>query len=172
MKTTFGINNATFTTCDTNVSAYHCDVTYTSLPKGESILISAFNPAITRNSTFRIKVPNVNVQATSLNGAQIPSDVICANVTDATDCDLFFTTQVTGYSMNYFYLKPIQFSNAATKTSLPFSGATYQINAQQSITVNNFANFTLTYSNGTTNTFPFSLQYNYYSSYEYDGCAA
>ena len=130
MQSTFGINNATFTTCDTNVSAYHCSAIYTNIPKGQSILLSSYNPAITRISVFRVKVPNLHVQATTLNGTSIPTDVICSNVTDATDCDLFFTTQVNGYSMNYFYLKQIQFTNAATKSSLPFAGATYQINAE------------------------------------------
>ena len=89
---------------------------------------------------IRIKVPNGQVQVVQQStGANLPTDVICSNSTDTTDCDLFFKDTFASFSIGYYYLKPSTASNQVTpQTFAP--NTVYSINANQSI-VENFPNY-------------------------------
>lgn len=136
MVNNLGISAQSFATCQNNISAYFCNATYQNLPKGVPVLMSIFNPAEARTSTVRVKVPSGNVQVLNSMGNNIPTDVICSNLTDATDCDLFFTSQFSGYALNYFYLKQTILSNKVAPSVLSkTTPRSISINPNQSITV-------------------------------------
>lgn len=141
MQNNLGISAPSFATCMNNISAYFCNVTYQNLPKGTPVLMSIFNPAETRNSTVRVKVPNGNVQVLSSTGASIPTDIICSNLTDATDCDLFFTSQFNGYTLNYFYLTQTPSNNKVAPIPLTKTAKSVSINSQQTLQVTSFQLF-------------------------------
>ena len=88
-----------------------------------------------RSSIIRLKVPNGNVQVVQQStGANLPTDVICSNSTDTTDCDLFFKDTFASFSTGYYYLKPSSTSNQITPQNLS-PNTVYSINANQSIVI-------------------------------------
>jgi catechol 2,3-dioxygenase-like lactoylglutathione lyase family enzyme len=167
-----GISNAQFDTCNLNSSAVFCGVTYQNLGKNTSVLLTIYNSGKARNSTIRVKVPNGYVQVKDSTGNLLPTDVICSNSTDSTDCNLFFTNAFTGFGISYFYLVPSATSNQVT--AQPFAaGKTYQISPSQSIVVNDKLSFGLKYctdaSQSNCYNTQFSIKYNYYEGYQGNG---
>ncbi len=108
-------------------------MTYQNLNKGTPVLVAIYNSGQMRSSIIRLKVPNGKVQVVQQStGANLPTDVICSNSTDTTDCDLFFKDNFASFSTGYYYLKPSTTSNQVTPQTLA-PNTVYSINANQSI---------------------------------------
>jgi Glycosyl hydrolases family 38 C-terminal domain. len=132
--------------------------------------MAVYNPAQTRTSVMRVKVPNGNAQVYDVRGNRITTDVVCANITDVTDCDVFFTTRFNGSSLNYFYLEPAFNTRELIMTNLTFNKP-YRINDEQFIQASSYSDYQLIVTkNGVNHTFNFSLSYRQYFSNENDWC--
>lgn len=165
-----GLKNLQFSTCELNTSAVFCGATFNNLKNNKPVLLVINNPAQTRDSTVRVKVPNGNVQAADVNGTLIDTDVICSNSTDTTDCDLFFKANFEGYSISYFYLKPSSTSNQRAAQTITY-GTYYPISSTQSIALDSsLQTFMLKYCRDSQptdcSTTMLNVQYNYYKSYQ------
>lgn len=68
--------------------------------------MTVYNPFYERTVTVRAKVPNTNFSLVDMNNNQVEGDVICANRTDSTDCDLYFVDNFKGYALQYYKLVP------------------------------------------------------------------
>jgi len=124
-----------------------CDVTYKNLQDKTPVLIAVYNSGPARLSTIQAKVPHAKVQGEKLNfvfvdflqafhadGSPIPTDVICANDQDPTDCELFFFDNFKSYDTAYYYLQSGSESNAIGAQEIKFN-QDYNINPSQAISV-------------------------------------
>lgn len=108
-------------------------MTYQNLNKGTPVLVAIYNSGQMRSSIVRLKVSNGKVQVVQQStGADLPTDVVCSNSTDTTDCDLFFKDTFASFSIGYYYLKPSTTSNQVTPQNFA-PNTVYSINANQSI---------------------------------------
>jgi len=165
-----GLSNLQFTTCELNVSTVYCNVTYNNLLTNKNVLVAVYNPAQARNSTVHIKVPTGHVQAFDRDLAKIPTDVICTNKTDGTDCDLFFTTSLPAYDKAYFWLKYALLTNEVTSQQIVYNHE-YPINQNQTISLSaGLQKFTIKACKDQQSqdcySSTFSLAYNYYKAYQ------
>jgi len=168
-----GISNLQFDICNLNTSSVFCGVTYNSMKNNSSsVLLSIYNSGKARNSTIRVKVPSGFVQVKDTTGNLLPTDIICANATDTTDCDLFFTNSFSGFGLSYFYLVSTTTSNQVTAQTYS-AGKTIQINPSQSLILNDMLNFGLNYctDSSQSNCYKtnFNIKYNYYEGYQAGG---
>jgi hypothetical protein len=108
-------------------------VTSQNLNKGTPVLVAIYNSGQARSSVIRLKVPNGNVQVVQHSGgANLPTDVICSNSTDTTDCDLFFRDTFASFSIAYYYLKPSTTSNQVTAQNF-VPNTVYSVNDNQTL---------------------------------------
>ncbi len=128
--------------CQTNVSAVHCNATYSSLQKNQAVLLAIYNPTVSRTLTTRVKVPSGKLLIVDSKANNIKGDVICANTTDTTDCDLFFNYNYPGYNYTYIVLLPSLISIQVNPSNL-ITNTNYSINGAQSIKVESFLIFQL-----------------------------
>jgi len=105
-------------------------------------------------------------------GIQVPTDVICSNRTDTTDCDLFFTSSFPELAVSYFYLAPSTTSNLVQPQDYS-AGKAFQISPTQSLVLNGMNDFVIRYCKDSTSQdcyqTNFNLKYNYYEGYQGDG---
>jgi len=165
-----GLSSLQFETCQLNTSATFCSVTYQNLNKGTPVLVAIYNSGQSRSSVIRLKVPNGKVQVVQhQTGADLPTDVICSNSTDTTDCDLFFKDDFSSFGISYYYLKPSTISNQVSAQNF-VPNTVYPINSNQSITTTTMSSYVLTFCQDSTHqscsTTQFNLKYNYYESYQ------
>lgn len=55
----------------------------------KTVLLALYNPGPAQKKQIRIPVPDHDLKVTSWTNASVPGDVICTNVNDATNCELF-----------------------------------------------------------------------------------
>jgi hypothetical protein len=133
------LSGLTFSMCQTNISSVNCNATYSSLQKNLGVLLTIYNPTVSRSLITRVKVPTGKVIILDSRGATIKGDVICANTTDATDCDLFFNYNYPGYNYTYIFVLPSLISIQVTPSTLS-TNTNYTINSAQSIKVSLWSN--------------------------------
>ena len=141
LKRSIGVD-ANFTNCLVNTTADACNVTQGLLNK-QSVLVAIYNPLkSSRDQIIRIKVPTTNVQVFALNGTsgkvQLDADVICANLTSPTDCDLYFFDTFAALAFNHYTISPSTQSNLVSSFNAIDSlktTRTVNITANRSITV-------------------------------------
>eukprot|EP01016_Furgasonia_blochmanni_P055610 TRINITY_DN933_c0_g2_i14.p1 TRINITY_DN933_c0_g2~~TRINITY_DN933_c0_g2_i14.p1 ORF type:complete len:629 (+),score=158.48 TRINITY_DN933_c0_g2_i14:164-2050(+) len=97
-----------YTECQTNNSAHACQVTYVYLVLNQTVLVKVFNPTNEREEVLRIKVPHGHLKVIDRRNYELAADVICANETDETDCDLFFKARLAGFTNSYFKIVPTE----------------------------------------------------------------
>jgi len=166
-----GYNNLQFSTCELNISSNLCNVTWNKISNNQQVLLSIYNPTQSRVSPIQLKVPNQeNLQIFDTKNNAIPTDIICANQTDTTDCDLFFSANLTSYNLTYFYLRLSNQSNLVHFQIINY-GKPYPISSTQSLTISsNLQTFQIQACKDDTAkdcySTTFSLHYNYYKSYQ------
>jgi len=167
-----GYKTLQFSTCELNTSSSFCNATWNSIKNNQQVLISIYNPTQARVTPVQLKVPNQEfLQIYDTKGNSLNTDIICANQTDATDCDLFFMANfTTGYSLNYFYLRLSNQSNLVHSSIIAYQKP-YPISPTQSLTISsNLQTFQVQACTDETMqdcySTNFNLKYNYYKSYQ------
>lgn len=74
------------------------------------------------------------MKAFHADGSSIPTDVICDNSNDNTDCELFFSDNFKRYDTAYYFLQKGTQSNEATAQEIKFN-QDYDISPTQTISV-------------------------------------
>lgn len=100
-----------FTTCETNRSANDCLILRLFAQNQTtvgSILVTLYNP--TQNSrdgrVVRVKITTEDVVVYDIEGQKLNSTVICANMTEDSDCDLYFkASTLSPFSFSYYFIQ-------------------------------------------------------------------
>lgn len=93
-----------FELCSYNVSSEFCHVTR-DLSVETPVIVALFSAINKNESVIRLKVSRNDIIVLNEEGLRITSDIICANSTNTTDCDLFFADALVENSFRYYLLK-------------------------------------------------------------------
>lgn len=66
------------------------------------ITLTVYNPRIATARTLTYKVPNALFDLLDTSNLPLPCEVVCANLTDPTDCDAYFAVQLPAYEISYY----------------------------------------------------------------------
>lgn len=78
----------------------------------QPVLLALYNPGLARQEVMKIKVPALSLNILDANNKIIEGDVICANLTDANNCDLYFVGDLQSYATHYYKLVPAERGSA------------------------------------------------------------
>lgn len=86
--------NVSYVTCNWNATAAECPLVYQAIQARQPVLLNIYNPGFNRTIPIKIKVPNANFSIINASNSPVYGEVICGNLTDATDCDLFLNVKM------------------------------------------------------------------------------
>jgi hypothetical protein len=139
------------------------------LNNNKSVLVSLYNPGSKGTYTIRLKVDEREFNIISSNGSTIAGDLICSNVRDVKDCDVIFNLDFEETSTNYVKLVPVKSGGSAKVVKLKTVTIT-----QSTVDFNISSTASLKYTraqqkfdlNALDSTLTFTVNYNYYESYQ------
>lgn len=166
--------NLEFAHYNWNNSAQEWNLVYKQLQAKKSVVLTVYNPGLDRTEIMKIKIPKIGVNVIDVSNKVLVSDIICANKSDANNCDLYFQATLQNYSLNYFKLVPSESldANFVKPDDIPFFAfsKTFKLTSTASLKVNKFNNkLQYTTTSGAKN---FELHFNYYKSFQAKGSQA
>lgn len=144
----------------------------TVLSTNKSVLVHLYNPGPKGNYSIRLKTDERELNIVSSANTNIAGDLICSNVKDSKDCDLFFVVPFEETSSNYVKLVPVKSGGSAKITKLKDIGV---LESTRDFNISSTASLKFTKANQKfdltipSGLFTFYVGYNYYEAYMGDG---
>jgi hypothetical protein len=79
-----------------------------TLASNKSVLLNLYNPGAKGTYSIRIKIDEREINIIGSNNTAIAGDIICSNIKDTKDCELFFNLAFEETSSNYVKLVPVK----------------------------------------------------------------
>eukprot|EP00825_Cyclidium_porcatum_P038115 TRINITY_DN4351_c0_g1_i4.p1 TRINITY_DN4351_c0_g1~~TRINITY_DN4351_c0_g1_i4.p1 ORF type:complete len:797 (+),score=127.41 TRINITY_DN4351_c0_g1_i4:666-3056(+) len=158
-----------FQWCRWNASTVDCKCVYDNLINNKTVVVAVYNQGLSAPTTLKVKVPNVLVDIRDINNKLVEGEIICANKTLSYDCDLYFYTNMSQFTLTYFKITP----NKNSQTTKKIKGQSLHIwnfkksfsfdGNQKSLQIGYFTD-KIQYTYG-SKVQKFELNYNQYHSY-------
>lgn len=135
-------------------------------------MLALYNPGAAQKRQIRIPVPDHDLKVTNWANASVPGDVICTNVYDVTNCELFVVLDFPESGNTYIKIASDTKTASAKvvkmkELTIADAAKEFKLSSVASIKVTkNSQKFDLTL-NGTVETF--NVNYNFYDGYQGDG---
>lgn len=78
-----------------------------SFPSDKNVLLQLYNPGPEGEYPIRVKIAPRNMSIKGVNNQNIKGDLICGNVQDSNDCELFFNLHIKETSWGFVKLEPV-----------------------------------------------------------------